>query len=81
MLNNIMNMFNKNSNNQIQAFMNMVQEIKNSGMTPQEYAFKILKVNKVKINPEEMEKFKNFAKQYGATDEQIDELINNFEKK
>ncbi len=81
MLNNIMSMFqNKNTNNIMASIQKLQQEIKASGLTPEQYAINILK-NGQKIEPEKMEQFKIFAKQFGITDEQLNSFINNFEKK
>lgn len=86
MLNNIMSMLGsmngKNGGNNIMEQINkMMSEIKASGMNPQEYAAKLLREKGDKISPEKMDEFTKFAKQLGATDEQINSLLNNFEKK
>lgn len=78
MLNNIMKMMNNNLQNSISKIMD---DINKSGMSPEQYAINLLNNQKGKISLEKMEEFKNFAKQLGATDEQINMLLNNFEKK
>lgn len=82
MLNNIMSMFQNNSNNNIMNMLQKLQQdIKNSGMTPEQYAKKILNNNGQNIDSAKLEQFKSFAKQFGINDDQIKAFINNFEKK
>ena len=78
MLNNLMEMFNGEMQNGINKIMN---EIKNSGMSPEQYAINMLKNYNGNIPTTKMEEFKKFAKQFGATDEQIKTILDNFEKK
>lgn len=81
MLNNIMSMFqNKNKNNIMVSMQKLQQDIKASGLTPQQYTMKLLQ-NGQKIDINKMEQFKTFAKQFGITDEQLNLFMNNFEKK
>lgn len=81
MLNNILNMFQNKNNNIINNIYKLQQDIKNSGLTPEEYVVNILKKNNKKIDINKMEEFKIFVKQFGITDDQINNFMNNFEKK
>ena len=82
MLNNIMSMFqNKSANNLMATLQKLQQDIKSSGLTPEEYAMKLLKNNQENIDVNKLEQFKGFAKQFGITDDQIKSFMSNFEKK
>ena len=78
MLNNLMKMFNGEMQNGINKIMN---EIKHSGMSPEQYAINMLKNYNGNIPTTKMEEFKKFAKQFRSTDEQIKTILDNFEKK
>lgn len=81
MFNNI-NMFGfMNNPKNKEIFDKVMADIKNSGMSPEEYAANLLRKNTEKIPIESMDKFKDFAKMFGVTDEQIKTFLDNFEKK
>lgn len=54
-------------------------QIKNSGMTPEQYAHNLIGNNN--FSNEQIQNFKNFAKNFGITEEQFNNFMNNFKKK